>query len=154
MTKVVSFDRRSAHEYFSAYCFNKAWDLLDKPQRSAEENEEMIRLSQASLWHWTQREDCTNRNMSIGYWQASRIYASLGAIEEARRLGEVCMRYSKNEPPFFLGYAYEALARAEKLSGNTAQAEVYLKEASRLAELVKGDDDQKQLFADIASLRH
>jgi hypothetical protein len=28
-------DLQAAHEHFSASCFNAAWDLIDKPNRSA-----------------------------------------------------------------------------------------------------------------------
>ncbi|MCB1076937.1 MAG: hypothetical protein KDM64_03820, partial [Verrucomicrobiae bacterium] len=49
------FDPAPAHRFFSAECFNRAWDLIDKADRSAEEDDEMRALCHASLWHWTQR---------------------------------------------------------------------------------------------------
>src|ERR1700687_1872237 len=64
-----------AHRFFSAHCFNRAWDLIRKSNRTTIECEQMLQLSQASLWHWTQRSDCTPKNLSIGNWQLSRIYA-------------------------------------------------------------------------------
>ena len=69
MAKEPEFDLQVAHRYFSATCFNQAWELIDKPERTAEEDEAMVQLSLASTWHWTQREDCTPANLSIGYWQ-------------------------------------------------------------------------------------
>jgi hypothetical protein len=93
----------------------------------------MIRLTHASIWHWTQREDCKSTNLSIGYWQASRVYALAGRIEDARRYGELCLKHSHQEVPFYLGYAYEALARAEKLAANKELAAKHLAEAYRLA---------------------
>lgn len=57
MSQTPDFDRIAAHRYFSAECFNQAWDLIEKPQRTAEDNEKMLLLSIASLWHWTQRPD-------------------------------------------------------------------------------------------------
>jgi hypothetical protein len=65
MTQPQSFDLAAAHRFFSADCFNKAWELIEKPDRTQEEDEAMIRLNQASLWHWSQREECASRNMSI-----------------------------------------------------------------------------------------
>ena len=32
--------------------------------RTSEEEDKMLQLSLASLWHWTQREDCTPTNLS------------------------------------------------------------------------------------------
>ena len=146
------FDKSKAHRFFAVTCFNKTWELIDKPDRTAEENEEMIRLTQTSIWHWTQREDCKNTNLSIGYWQASRVYALIGRVEDARRYGELCLKHSRQEEPFFLGYAYEALARAEKLSGNKELMTSHLANAYRLAHQVEEADDRKALMDDLDSI--
>ena len=153
MTQPQSFDLAAAHRFFSADCFNKAWMLLEKSDRTPEEDEEMIRLNQASMWHWSQREDCTRRNLSIGYWQASRIHALLGRAEEARRYGRLNLDYSQQEPPFFLGYAYEALARAEQVAGNKPLVEQYHAEARRLAEAVVDAEDRELLLADLDTIK-
>jgi hypothetical protein len=95
------FNVSGAHRYFSADCFNRAWRLIDKSNRSQDEDEQMRLLTLASLWHWTQREDCSSRNLSIGYWQASRIHSILGRADEARRYGALCLHHSRQELPFF-----------------------------------------------------
>src|SRR5512139_3729833 len=131
MTGPPEFDLSAAHRYFSAECFNHAWDLIEKTERTEEEDEEMLRLSLASTWHWTQRQDCTSTNLSLGYWQTARIYALLGQVENARRYGGLCLKASQAEDaePFTLGYAYEALARAEMVAGAHAHMETYLEQA-------------------------
>lgn len=151
MSKQPAFDVQAAHRYFSAHCFNSAWDLIDKSGRSLEEGERMIQLNQASLWHWSQRPDCTDQNRSVGYWQASRIRALLGQADEARRYGQLCLQYSQELEPFYLGYAYEALARAEQAAGNQAGAREYAAEAQRLAGLVSDPEDRKLLMDDLGS---
>ena len=153
MSQLQSFDLAAAHRFFSADCFNKAWALIEKPDRTPEEDEEMIRLNQASVWHWSQREDCTRRNLSIGYWQASRIQALLGRAEEARRYGRLSLEYSQQEPPFFLAYAYEALARAEQVAGNESLVKQYHAEAMRLAEAVVDAEDRELLLADLDTIK-
>jgi len=55
MADSSSIDNERAHKFFSAHCFNSAWELIDKPERTPEENEQMIQRTMASLWHWTQR---------------------------------------------------------------------------------------------------
>jgi hypothetical protein len=153
MTHPQSFDLAAAHRFFSADCFNKAWELIEKPDRTPEEDEQMIRLSQVSIWHWSQREDCTSRNMSIGYWQASRIQALLGRADDARRYGRLCLQYSQQEPPLFLAYAYEALARAEQLARDEPLVEQYHAEALRLAEAVVDAEDRKFLLDDLNTIK-
>jgi len=151
MVKKPDFDLESAHKYFSVQCFNQAWDLIEKEDRTADEDEEMVRLTLASAWHWIQRPDCKPVNKSVGYWQTSHIYAILGQASNARRYAQLCLSASQGEniPPFYLGYAYEALARAEKTAGNREKMDEYLGEAYHTAGLVKKDEDRKQLMDDL-----
>jgi hypothetical protein len=152
MNKKPTFDLAAAHKYFSAECFNNAWDLIDKKGRTAEEDEQMLRLSLASTWHWSQREDCTQANLAIGYWQTSRIYALLDQVDNARRYGQLSLDACQEDQPFLLGYAYEALARAESLAGNNQKITDYLQKARDLAEKVPEADDKKLLLNDLDTI--
>jgi hypothetical protein len=154
MTSSTDFDVVAAHRYFSVECFNKAWDLLDRPSRTPAEDEEMLHLGLASLWHWTQRPDCTATNRSVSYWQVSRIYAVLGQAGNARRYGELCLGVSQGEgiPPFYLGYAYEALVRAEKVAGNRDKMAEYLQAACQVAETVPDAEARQMLQNDLATI--
>ena len=152
MAKKPGFDAEAAHKFFSTECFNKAWELMEMPSRTAEEDEQMIRLSQTSIWHWTQRSDCKRLNLSVGYWQASRIYSILRRAEEAKRYGQFCLELSHGEDPFYVGYAYEALARAELTAGNRDKMEEYLSETKRLAETVGDPDSKKMLVDDLSNI--
>ncbi|NKB68477.1 MAG: hypothetical protein GKR89_15550 [Candidatus Latescibacteria bacterium] len=152
MTADPNFDLAQAHRYFSASCFNSAWDLIDKTDRTPAEDEQMIRLNQTSIWHWTQRQDCTDQTMSVGYWQAARIYALLGRSAQARHYGQLCLQHSREEPPFFLAYAYEALARAEQTAGAVNKAEEYRAEAAWIAEKITDADSKKQLLDDLQTI--
>ncbi len=153
MPNEPSFDVAAAHKYFAAHCFNGAWGLIEKKDRTAEDNEQMIQLGQASLWHWSQRADKTDRNMSIGYWQAARIYALAGEAENARKYGQLCFQYSKDDVPFYLGFAYEALARAEMVAGDQTKMKKYLEEAHKQAEAVPKDDEKKMLLDDLKTIK-
>jgi hypothetical protein len=152
MNKKPTFDLAAAHKYFSVECFNNAWDLIDKKGRTAEEDEQMLQLSLASTWHWSQREDCTQTNIAIGYWQTSRIYALLDQAENARRYGQLSLDACQEDQPFFLGYAYEALARAESLAGNNQKMTDYLQKARGLAEKVPEPNDKKLLLNDLDTI--
>jgi hypothetical protein len=154
MSKEITFDVAAAHKYFSAACFNSAWDLLDKADRSPEEDEQMIRLSLASTWHWSQREDCDDTKLSVGYWQTSRVYATLEQADNARRYGQLCLDVSQGEDvgPFYLGYAYEALARAESVAGETAKMDAYLTKAREAAAAVDDADTRQWLLNDLNTI--
>ena len=154
MSASPDFNLQSAHRYFSARCFNRAWDLIDKPDRTPEEDEEMLRLSLAAHWHWTQRDDYTPTNASIGHWQTSRIYALRGQPENAHRYGLLCLAASQSEgvSPFYLGYAYEALARAEAIAGDREKMQIHLAAARRLADSVTKAEDRQALLDDLATI--
>ena len=83
MTQDSELDLAPAHKQLAAQCFSAAWKLLDKPERSADDDDQLVMLAQASVWHWTQRPDCTPKNLSIGYWQLARVYAVLKRPAEA-----------------------------------------------------------------------
>jgi hypothetical protein len=145
------FDLNAIHRYFAVECFNAAWDLIDNPRRTPEEDEQMLHLSLASLWHWTQRPDCTAANLSVAYWQVARIYALLGQAENARRYAERCLAVSQAEgiPPFCLAYAYEALARAAAVAADRVQMEAYLHEAHQVNARISDPETRQQLLADL-----
>ncbi len=131
MAKIPDFDIHAAHKFFSAEFFNRAWDFIDKAERNSQDADRMLQLSLASLWHWTQREDCTPTNLSIGYWQVSRVFSLLQQADNARHYGELCLEEAKKEGvlPFYTGYAYEALARAELVAGRQDEMNAFLTRA-------------------------
>ena len=152
MSSSPPLDVAAAHKYFAAHCFNAAWDLIDKPERTAEDDRMMVALSQASIYHWLNRPDCEPRRLSVGYWQASRIQALLGNAVEATHHAEVCLQYSVGQDPFLLGYAYEAMARAARTAGNPRKAAEQLALAKEQVALVSNNEDRELLQKDLEDL--
>ena len=103
MNDAPPFDVPLAHREFSAAAFNLAWDLIEKSDRTPEEDMQLVCRAAASLWHWSQREDVTDQNLSVGYWQLSRVFAILGEANMAKRCGELCLSKSTNAEPFYVG---------------------------------------------------
>jgi hypothetical protein len=153
MADQADFDLAAAHKHFSAWCFNRAWDLIEKPDRTEAEVRLMVALSHASIFHWISRLDCTDQNLSVGYWQASRIQALIGNAQQAGLYAQTCLGYSANLEPFYLGYAYEALARAATLMNDAANFADYLDTAESLAQRVIDEQDRQLLAADLSQLR-
>jgi hypothetical protein len=152
MNESPGFDTQVAHRHFAATCFNAAWDLIDKPERTASESIAMLLRSAASAWHWTERGDCTSRNLSIAYWQLSRVFALLNEPGLARKFGELCLQASEGDEPFYTAYAHEALARAAAVAGNADACQRHRNEASRLAERVTDAESRKALLADLQTV--
>ena len=149
-----TINEAEAHRFFSAHCFNRAWDLIRRAERTDVECEQMLGLSQASLWHWTQRADCTPKNLSIGHWQLARVYALLGQGDNAMRSARTCLQHSESTSPFFIAYAHEALARAAMVSGDDAATSRHLTAARHFSAQVTSDKERVLLEADLQSLEN
>lgn len=152
MAKEARIDEAAAHEYFATYCFNHAWDLIEKEDRSAEDDRLMVAMSHASIYHWFKRVDCDNEKLSVGYWQLSRVLALTGSADEALKTARTSLSYSAKLDPFYVGYAYEALARAASLTGDRSSASQYIKYAREAANRVTDDVNRNSLLEDLSSI--
>jgi hypothetical protein len=142
------------HKQLAATCFNATWDLLDLKERTHEEEERMIHLAHASFWHWTQVEGHTPKNLSIGYWQLSRVYAVAGLGERANYYGERCLEVSLENQiePFYIGYAYEAMGRANALLKRDELVKGHIGLGLEYAEQVKDDNSKNMLINDLHTI--
>ncbi len=150
-----TFDLQSANQYFSANCFNHAWDFIEKESRTPQEEEEMLHLSLTSLWHWTQRSDRKGKNLAVAYWQAARVFTLIKNAEMAVRYAKRCydITHENQLAPFHLGFACEALARAFSLAGSRGEAEAYLQQAHTLAQQVTDPEDKETLEKDLRTIQ-
>ncbi len=146
------FDVSAAHRFFSAHCFNKAWESIDKVERTALETDEMIDAAHASAWHWRERSDRTNENLSISYWQLSRVHALAGNGPLSSRYARLCLDVSRDEGPFLLGYAYEALARAAAVEGDSPAQARHTTQARGLLAQITDPEERRLLEKDLDSL--
>lgn len=149
-----SFDLDAAHKHFAGACFNACWGLIDKPDRTSEDDEEMLRLAVTSHWHWTQRSNYGPKEASVANWQLSRVYALLGEGSMARRFGQRSLEVldGTDVGPFFAGYAHEALARAASVNGDVDALATHRAECRRLADQVEAKDQRSWLLGDLATV--
>lgn len=141
----------SVHRRLAARFFNETWALLDKPDRSAEDDLRMIHQAHASRMHWEIAGSPRNRN--VGEWQISRVYSVLGMKGPALYHAENSLRIAMENglAPFLLGYSYEGLARAKAIAGDGAASE-FLAKAEELLHQVDDPDDLALLKADLAAI--
>ena len=144
---------RAQHRKIAADLFNYTWSLLDRKDRDAEEDEEMVHAAHGSRYHWAHAG--TALHTSIGDWQLSRVYATLGraepALHHARRCLEVTRRHRFGR--FYLAYAYEGMARAASVANDRRGRNRYLREARRVGVGIRDRDDRRMLFEDLETIR-
>ena len=148
------FDVAAAHRHFASHCFNASWKVILQPDRTPEEDDTLVALGNASLWHWTNRADCTDKNLSIAHWLLARIHCVVGRPVEAAR--HATRSLSLAERPgvaaYFRGAAHEACARAASLQGDRVTEEQHRDSAIQIAATLD-DKEQKMLLDDLATIR-
>ena len=146
--------RREERRQLAVDLFNHAWTLMRLPERTPEQDDELIHAAHASRHHWG--EVGTAANLARGEWQVSRVYATLGRAEPALYHGGRCLAYCQASPDeledWDLPFAYEALARAHSIAGNSVEAERFAREARELGARIHDDEDRELLEADLATL--
>jgi hypothetical protein len=154
MSKQTDFDLESAHRHFAAQCFNDSWTLITKATRTADEDEALVALGHASFWHWSRRPDCSDKNLSIGYWLLARIYCVTSRAEGAERYSRRCLEISQRQsvPAYYLGCAHEACARAASVRRDKEGRDEHLRLARRIAETLDDERERKMLAADLATI--
>jgi hypothetical protein len=128
------------------------WTLLDTPDRTPSQDEEMVHAAHASRYHW--EGIGTAEHLAVGEWQLSRVYAVLGraepALHHARRSLAVCEEHGVGD--FALAYAYEALARAHAVAGEWDEADRARALSGEAGTAIGEDEDRQLLLADLATL--
>jgi hypothetical protein len=142
-----------AHRFFAADYFNKCWDYIDKPERTPEDDLMMIHAAHASRAHWEAVGNVSNH--AVGEWQISHVYAILNNPQEALYYGNACLNVCVNNQidGFNLGFAYEALARAEMLLDNQQKVDEYLELGTQAAQKVEEIEDQEYLLNELNSIK-
>ena len=96
----------------------RTWTLMEKEDRTRDEDDAMLHMAHASRHHWGQVG--TAANFGRGEWQCSRVYALLGRAEpclhHAQRYLDICLENGIAD--WDLAFAYEALARGHAVAGD------------------------------------
>jgi hypothetical protein len=132
--------------------FNHAWALLDLPQRTVDEEFDLIHVAHASRWHWGRAGG--PQEWAIGEWQCARVYSELvrpePALAHARRCLQLCEQHQLDG--FILASAHEALARAHLVGGDLPAARAERDQAALLAAGLADLEDRAVVEGDLATL--
>lgn len=132
--------------------FNETWTYIDMEERTPDQEQEMLANALGSMACWWKVG--TDRNFSISHWQVSRVYALLSDPDNARTHGERALSIARDADlgPFYVGYGYEALARAASVAGDPSLARRHLASATAQAGKVAEAENRALLDADLAEI--
>jgi DNA-binding transcriptional MerR regulator len=152
-THAEALDRETQRR-LAADCFNKTWTLMEKHDRTRDDDDEMVHCAHASSYHWSQVGTAANR--ARGEWQCSRVYAILGRAEPSLHHARRCLELVEASPAemeeFDLPAAYEALARAHSVAGDVGEARRYVDLGRTVTAEIADEDDRRLMEADFATI--
>jgi len=137
----------------AADLFNRVWTLLGTPDRSPEQDDELIHTAHASRYHWGKVG--TAANLGRGEWQISRVYATLGRPEPALYHARRCLIYIESgvgTEEWDLPFAYEALARAHAVAGESFESRRFEQLAREAGDEIADLESRDMLLADLETL--
>ncbi|MEN8243230.1 MAG: hypothetical protein ABFS17_15065, partial [Chloroflexota bacterium] len=88
MEEKSQFTLQEAHLNFAKSFNGKVWELLEKPDRTPDEDQEMVMAAFASAYHW--RFVGTPLNQQRGEWILAHVYTVLGNAALALEHAQTC----------------------------------------------------------------
>jgi hypothetical protein len=142
------------HRQLGVDLYNYTWTLLEKADRSRDDDDEMLNATHASAYHWNHAAETGPQNAARGHWQISRVNAVLGrgeaALYHAERCLELCTESGIGD--WDLAAAYEAVARAQKLAGNDAEFHRNLELGREALAQIANEEDREHIAEDLDAL--
>jgi hypothetical protein len=140
------FDAAVAHKWFAVEFNNRAWDLVENRERTAEEAAEMIHAAHAAAIHWQAVGTPLNAQraenlLATVYLKAGQAELALRHAERGLELGE---RNGESQSTFDRATTFAAAAKAKNLAGKGSEAFPLIMEA--LAEADKLNEEERAVF--------
>ena len=138
----------------AADLFNHTWTLLEKQDRTAAEDDEMVHAAHASRYHWGEVGVGEPVNLARGEWQCSRVYAVLGRAEPALWHARRCLELNEaaGRGDWDIASAYEAMARASLTAGDRTEMAAWKAKATAALDAIADTDDRDLIEGDLATL--
>ena len=134
------------HRALGAQLFNKAWDLIERADRSADDDIELLLSAMTSRWHWTQVGG--PEEVATGDWQIAHVASLLGFGDLATVFAErnLAAAEGMNWSGWRLASAHEGMARASAARGEADRRRRHL-EAARQALESEPDPGERAVIA-------
>lgn len=145
-------DVNAWHRTFAGAAFNRSWDLIDKADRSAEDEAELLAAVFASRYHW---EPIGNdENKAVGDWQIAHAASHLGLEPIAMRFATSALERTQaaGRDDWLLASCYEGVARAHAVAGNAEERDRYITLARWVLETVDDAEDRELIESQISTI--
>ena len=131
-------------------CNNGVWELIERVDRTAADNEQMLRRAYASAYHWQRAVRRGPENEARAVWMLSKVHLLRGDAAFALAYAQMCMDqcHEFGLVDFDLAYAFEVTARALKALGRDDEAAAAWQQALDVP--IADPEDKAIVDADLA----
>jgi hypothetical protein len=135
------FDLSTADRWFAVEANNRAWDLIERHERSDAQRRELVNVAHASMYHWSRVGQPVHRLRACVMLAAA--YHVLGRDEDASHFAEEAVDLietaGEEASAFDRASAHRGLAVTAAKAGHQGQADVANEHYE--AELARIDDE-------------
>lgn len=137
------------HRRLAIHCNNTTWEMIEA-ERSAANDEEMLRRAYAAAYHWQRAEGAGPANEGRALWLLAKVHRLAGLPERSLHYADACLALCRVRGlvDFDLAYAYEARARALAALGRLDEAAADW--AAAKAVPIADDEDRALVESDLA----
>lgn len=150
MDETKTYTLEEAHNYFAKSINGRVWELLQKPNRSPSEDDEMLHAAHACTYHW--QFVGTAVHQQRGEWLISHVHAVLGHGNEALRHAQRCFELTESNrnlmKDFDIAYSFEGMARAQAMLGDHRMAKEFLVLAEQAGNAIANEEDKSIFMGD------
>ena len=138
------------HRALAVEANNSTWELIDLPERTPVQTEDMLRRAYAAAYHWDRAARRTPENGARADWLLAKVLLLAGRPAGSLLHAERCLAACEDAglADFDLAYAHEARARALRVLGRDDEAATAW--AAAKAVPIAEDDDREMLERDLA----
>lgn len=138
------------HRALAVGYFNAAWSLIDRADRSADDDRDMLGLAFASRQHWIEAGG-TEENLAVADWQVAHAASLAGFADVALAFAHAAVA-RVDVPIWMQASAHEGLARAHAAAGDRDGYAAAKARCEDLLALVDDDEDRDLVASQLASI--
>jgi hypothetical protein len=147
------------HKKLAVDLYNAAWALVDKPDRTVDEDDEMVNTAHASAYHWSRLKGAIDdlrwrQSVPRSHNQLANVYLALKNAERAlyhsNRTVETCKQYGIAD--FDIAAGYQTLALSYHLAGNAKERDENIRLAITAGNEIAAPGEKEFFFADLVKV--
>ncbi len=140
------------HRRFAVECNNGAWDLMSKPQRTPDEDRDLLNMAYAAAFHWSQVG--TPLNAARADVTLAHAHALLGQGDMALLYARRCLAWFESNPceDWDLAFAHAEMAHAAAMLRDAPLHAKHYAEAQSRGAAIQNDEDRRAFLDELARI--